>query len=60
MKTVYASAATQSGTYEVTFINARGERLTNKYSSPYQARKFINKLRHSRKCILISYPISCM
>lgn len=41
-------------------INKTNKRLVQKFSSPYQARKLVNRLRHSKKCTLISYPISCM
>lgn len=42
---------------EVTFIVKKdGKRVTKSFSSPYLCRQFVNKLRHSKKCILVSYP----
>lgn len=47
-----------SGKFNVTFlVNASREKLTRSFDSQYQARVFINKLRHSKRCTLISYPI---
>lgn len=43
--------------YEVTYIvNATGTKLKRSFDSPYLAWKFVNKLRHSKKCTLVSYP----
>lgn len=58
-ETRYAGRAdTSSGYYQVTFlVNATKERLTRSFDSPYFARQFVNKLRHSRRCTLISCPI---
>ena len=43
--------------YNVTFIvRATGEALTKSFDSEYMARQFVNKLRHSKKCALVSYP----
>lgn len=44
--------------YNVTFrvINS-GAILTRSFDSEYMARKFVNKLRHSKKCALLSYPL---
>ena len=45
------------GFYEVVFIdNSTGEKLSRKFWSLYQAEVFVNKLRHSRKLTLLSYP----
>lgn len=45
------------GYYQVVFIvRETGQRLTRGFDSPYLARKFVNKLKHSRRCILVSYP----
>lgn len=38
----------------VFLIKATGARVTRQFESPYQARLFVNKLKHSRKCSLIS------
>ena len=48
-----------SGFYEVIFlVNATKTQVTRKFSSPYLARKFVNKLRYSKRCTLVVYPIS--
>lgn len=41
-------------------VHKSNTRLVRVFDSPYLARKFVNRLRHSKKCTLISYPISCM
>lgn len=47
-----------SGYYKVTYIvNESGVRITKGFESPYLARKFVLKLKHSKKCTLVSYPI---
>ena len=40
----------------VVFINESGERCVRVFDSAYQCRLFINKLRHSKRCRLVSYP----
>ena len=46
-----------SGFYKVVYlVNKTGEKLTRGFFSPYAAKKFINKLRYSKNCTLISYP----
>lgn len=46
-----------NGFYEVRFIvRATGIAVTRGFDSPYLAWKFVNKLRHSKKCMLVSYP----
>ena len=56
-KTTYADERDDSlGFYKVTFINERGDKLTRSFDSPYMARNFVFKLKHSRKCTLVSYP----
>ena len=46
-----------SGYYKVTFIvNESGVKVTKGFDSPYLARKFVIKLKHSKKCTLLSYP----
>jgi hypothetical protein len=42
--------------YRVVFLNASGERLVRVFDSEYQARVFTNKLKHSTRCTLVSYP----
>lgn len=44
--------------YQVTFIvNETKAVVTKTFSSPYQCRKFVNKLYYSKKLTLISCPI---
>ena len=55
--TYYAENAA-FGYYNVTFIvNESRQKLTKCFDSPYQAKLFVNKLRHSKRCTLISYPL---
>ena len=42
--------------YKVVFFNESGEKLVKGFSSPFNVKKFVNKLRHSRKCELVSFP----
>ena len=42
--------------YMVVFRNERGEKVEKVFDSYYLCRKFINKLRHSKKCRLIFTP----
>lgn len=47
-----------NGFYEVTFIvNETKARVTRRFDSPYLARKFVNKLRYSKRCTLLAYPV---
>ena len=41
----------------VTFINERGNHVTKHFDSEFLCRKFVNRLKHSKKCVLVSYPI---
>lgn len=42
--------------FEVTYmVLATGIRLTKEFPSPYLRDKFINKLRHSKKCVFLGY-----
>ena len=44
--------------YNVTFfVVETGEKLTKSFESEYMAYKFVNKLKHSKRCILVSYPL---
>ena len=44
--------------YNVRFIiNATGVKLTKSFESPYNARQFVNKLKHSKRFTLVSYPL---
>ena len=38
----------------VFLVKATGTKVTRQFESSYQARLFANKLKHSRKCSLIS------
>lgn len=43
--------------FEVTFIvKESGRKVTKEFESAYLCRKFINKLRFSKRLLLISYP----
>lgn len=42
---------------EVVFMNEKGIKLVRQFESPFLARKFLNSLRKSRKCVLISHTI---
>lgn len=41
---------------EVVFINDRNVRVTKRFDSEYRCRLFINRLKHSRRCTLVSFP----
>lgn len=57
VKTCYARE-TPPYYYNVTFIvNATREQLTRSFDSEYLAWKFVNKLKHSKRCTLVSYPL---
>lgn len=57
-ETHYADADVYgAGYYEVKFLNAEGVALVRYFDSPYLARKFINKVKRSKKLTLISYPL---
>lgn len=48
------------GPNQVVFINEHGVRLVGESNSLYALRRFVNRLKRSKKCTLISYPISIM
>ena len=58
-KTSYADAADDGfGFYKVTFReNGTGRLLRRSFDSEYFCRQFVEKLKRSRKCTLLSYPI---
>lgn len=57
-QTCYADADVGSGYYKVTFfVNQTGAKLTRSFDSEYLAWKFVNKLKYSKRCTLISYPL---
>ena len=41
----------------VVFINDRGTRVEKVFDSEFQCRKFVNKLKRSKRCTLVSYPL---
>lgn len=46
--------------YEVVFYNSEDQRVVKRFDSPYQARKFVQRLQHSRRARLVSYPTEVM
>lgn len=56
--THYSTNDTSSGYYKVCFVvNATKSELTRCFNSEYLARRFVNKLKHSKKCTLLAYPL---
>lgn len=54
---LYADNIKPGGYYKVSFtVNASGERVIKDFDSEYMARNFVNKIRRSKRCTLISYP----
>lgn len=44
--------------YNVTFLVKETKSvLVKSFDSDYLARKFVNKLKHSKRCVLLSHPI---
>ncbi len=43
--------------YEVWFLNERGQRVRKEFTSVYQCKLFVNKLKRSKRCKLLSYPL---
>ena len=44
--------------YNVRYIIAKtGSKLVKSFESKYEARKFVNKMKHSKNCVLLSYPL---
>ncbi len=41
----------------VFLVNETGAIVEKGFDSVYLCRKFVNKLRHSKRCRLISYPV---
>lgn len=57
-ETYYSDNDTGRGDYKVTFlVNSNCVKLTRSFDSPYLAKKFVTRLKHSRRCTLISSPI---
>lgn len=47
-----------AGFYRVTYIvNKTNEKLTRSFDSPYLAKQFVNKLKYSKRCRLVSAPL---
>lgn len=47
-----------AGFYRVVFlVNKTNEKLQRNFDSPYLAREFVRKLKHSKRCTLVSAPI---
>jgi len=46
--------SSSDGFYKVTFITDKGETVTRGFDSPYQAKVFANKIRHSKRCRLVA------
>lgn len=42
--------------YTVVFLNERAQRVEKKFDSLYLCWKFVNKLKFSKTCKLVSYP----
>ena len=55
--TVYEGEETPFA-YNICFLNEAGQKLVRSFESPYMARKFINTLKRSKRCVLVSYPIN--
>lgn len=46
------------GKLEVVFlVKESGQKVTKEFDSPYRCRHFVNKLKHSKKLLLIAYPL---
>ena len=42
--------------YTVWFRNERGKAVSKTFDSPYKAFVFAERIRHSKKCVLLSAP----
>ena len=58
-RTVYANQADDGlGFYKVVFINNKTKaELLRTFDSEYFCREFVRKLKHSKTCTLLSYPL---
>lgn len=57
-QTCYADHDTTTGFYKVKYlVKSRRVFLIRSFDSPYLARKFVEKLRRSHRCVLISAPV---
>lgn len=41
----------------VVFIDECGNRVEKRFDSEYLCRKFVTRLKHSKMCVLVSYPL---
>lgn len=41
------------GTFRVIFLNERGVQITKRFSSPFLARRFANRIKYGKRCTLI-------
>ena len=58
MSAKYVEDVPYVGINDVVFIaNDSGRKLVRQFNSPYQARAFVNKLKRSKRCTLVSYPM---
>lgn len=55
-KTYYTDELKPTSYYEVSFIKD-DVKLTRVFDSEYQARMFTNKIKRSKQCHLVSYPL---
>ncbi len=56
--TYYAGEETKFR-YNVTYVVRKtGEVLVKSFDSPYLANKFANKIRHSKRCALLTSPVT--
>lgn len=46
-----------AASWKVTFLNEKGVRVEKEFTSPYLARKFVNKIKYSKRCRLVSAPL---
>lgn len=54
----YTCFGGDTGPYVVDFIDNKSKaRLTRSFDSPYQARKFVNKIRHGKRCTIVFSPL---
>lgn len=58
-KTTYADSADDGlGFYKVTFReNKTNKLLRRSFDSEYFCRRFVEKMKRSKKCTLLSYPV---
>lgn len=52
----YGTDSPENGIYSVVFMNETGHKLERFFKEEREAFKFVNKIKHSKECILISCP----